>query len=84
MWWRPVWMNPSAARHGSWNGRFVNLFDSELRVRDQVTLDSGSRQFLLDLDAAHSRKPHLLASACRAVPGAENRQADEFHGRGRC
>ena len=53
------------------NGRFVNLFDSELRVRDQVTLDSGSRQFLLDLDVAHSRKPHLLASACRAVPGTE-------------
>ena len=53
------------------NGRFVNLFDSELRVLDQVTLASGSRQFLLDLDVAHSRKPHLLASACRAVPGTE-------------
>ena len=60
------------------NGRFVNLFDSELRVRDQVTLDSGSRQFLLDLDAAHSRKPHLLASACRAVPGAETGKQMSF------
>ncbi len=49
------------------NGRFVNLFDSELRVLNQVTISSGSRQFLLDLDVAHRRQPHLLAAACKAL-----------------
>jgi predicted alpha-1,6-mannanase (GH76 family) len=48
-------------------GRFVNLFDPELRVRGEVTLESGSRQFLLDLDAARKSQPRLLASACKAL-----------------
>ena len=50
------------------NGRFVNLFDAELRVQNKVALASGTRQFLLDLDAAHNGKTHLLASACKALP----------------
>jgi predicted alpha-1,6-mannanase (GH76 family) len=49
-------------------GRFVNLFDPELRVRTEITLAGGSRQFLLDLNAASTRQPHLLASACKALP----------------
>lgn len=48
-------------------GRFVNLFDPELRVRTEVSLKPGSRFFLLDLDEARERKPHLLASACKAL-----------------
>lgn len=48
-------------------GRFVNLFDPELAVRREVTLTPGSRQFLLDLDAASAPQPHLLASACKAL-----------------
>ena len=55
------------------NGRFVNLFDSELQVRTNVTIDPGSRQFLLDLDAARTGKPHVLASACKALPNEETR-----------
>jgi predicted alpha-1,6-mannanase (GH76 family) len=54
-------------------GRFVNLFDPELRVRHEVLLEAGSRQFLLDLDAASTSRPHLLASACKALPKPETR-----------
>ncbi|MDB6018099.1 MAG: hypothetical protein JWR19_2588 [Pedosphaera sp.] len=49
-------------------GHFVNLFDSELRVQTRVTIEPGSRQFLLDLDVAHTGRTHLLASACKALP----------------
>jgi hypothetical protein len=49
-------------------GRFINLFDSELRVRQEVTLTPGSRFFLLDLDAAQPREATVLASACKALP----------------
>ena len=51
------------------HGRFVNLFDSELRVLTDVSIVPGSRWFLLDLDAARAGRPHLLASACKAIPG---------------
>ena len=49
-------------------GRFVNLFDPELRVRDRVTLAPASRFFLLDLQTPRSRRPQVLASACKALP----------------
>jgi hypothetical protein len=49
-------------------GRFVNLFDPELRVQRNVTLNPGARVFLLDLDAVSSRQPRLLASAAKALP----------------
>ena len=49
-------------------GRFVNLFDPELRVRNEVALTPGSRWFLLDLDAARRRAPHVLLSAGKALP----------------
>jgi len=52
-------------------GRFVNLFDAELQVRTKVRIEPGSRQFLLDLDEAHARAPHLLASACKALAKEE-------------
>ena len=48
-------------------GRFVNLFDAELQVVNDVSIVPGSRWFLLDLDAAQTGKTHLLASACRSV-----------------
>lgn len=50
------------------HGRFVDLFDAELRVRDRVALAPGSRFFLLDLDAARRRAPAVLASACKPLP----------------
>jgi hypothetical protein len=49
-------------------GRFINLFDPELRVRDSVALAPASRYFLLDLDAARLSEPQVLASACKALP----------------
>ncbi len=53
------------------HGRFVNLFDSELRVQSDISIAPGSRWFLLDLDAARNGRPHLLASACKASPKAQ-------------
>jgi hypothetical protein len=49
------------------NGRFVNLFDPELKVQTAVALKPGARVFLLDLDARKSAGPTLLASACKAL-----------------
>jgi hypothetical protein len=49
-------------------GRFVNLFDSELAVRTNVTLVPASRFFLLDLDRAGGDAPRVLASACKLLP----------------
>jgi hypothetical protein len=57
-------------------GRLVNLFDPELRVQQAVTLEPGSRFFLVDLDAVRSRQPQVIASACKALPG--NRGAQSF------
>jgi hypothetical protein len=49
-------------------GRFVNLFDPELKTRTSVVLTPGSRFLLLDLDVRKSESPRLLASACKALP----------------
>ena len=59
-------------------GRFVNLFDSELRVQNDVSIAPGSRWFLLDLDAARTNRPHLLASACKALPSGRTRDQISF------
>jgi hypothetical protein len=52
----------------SLQGRFINLFDSELRLRREVALSPGSRYVLLDIDAPEVAGRALLAAACRAVP----------------
>ena len=49
-------------------GRFVNLFDPELRVQRRVTLAPAARLFLLDLEAAELKTTRVLASACKALP----------------
>jgi hypothetical protein len=54
------------------HGHFVNLFNSELRVRNQIRIEPGSRHFLLDLDAAAASTRHLLASACKALAKEES------------
>jgi len=51
----------------SLQGRFVNLFDPELKVQRSIKLSPGARIFLLDLDALKLGKPRLLASGCRAL-----------------
>jgi hypothetical protein len=48
-------------------GRFVNLFDPELRVLRHIEIQPGARLFLLDLDAAARQDGILLASACKAI-----------------
>ena len=60
------------------HGRFVNLFDSELRVLTDVAIAPGTRWFLLDLNDAHTGKPHLLASACKALPKSAGGQQISF------
>ena len=60
-----------AAKPHELHGRFVNLFDAELRLLDNISVVPGSRWFLLDLDAACNGKTHLLASACKALVESE-------------
>ncbi len=60
------------------HGRFVNLFDSELRVLTDISITPGSRWFLLDLNDGRTGKPHLLASACKALPKASSRDQVSF------
>jgi hypothetical protein len=49
-------------------GRWVNLFDPELRVQGSVALAAGCRVFLLDLNKAQGGPARILASACKTVP----------------
>ncbi len=60
------------------HGRFVNLFDSELRVQNDIAINPGTRWFLLDLAAARTGRPHLLASACKAVAKGQTRHQISF------
>ncbi len=55
------------AKSPNLKGRFVNLFDSELNLKKEITLDAGTRMFLLDLDRVEGKAPRLLASACKAL-----------------
>jgi hypothetical protein len=48
-------------------GKFVNLFNPELKVLGAVSLEPGSRMLLLDLDSVRDKSPRLLASACKAL-----------------
>jgi len=54
-------------------GRYVNLFDAGLRVESKITISPGARYFLLDLDAARTGHPHLLASGCKALLETQSR-----------
>jgi len=58
-------------------GRFVNLFDSELRVQRRVTVSPAARIFLRDLDDVASRETRVLASGCKVIPTKENTYAVE-------
>ncbi len=54
------------------SGKFVNLFDPELRTQTTIQLEPGKRFFLRDLNAAANRKPQLLASAGRSLVTAQD------------
>jgi hypothetical protein len=47
------------------HGHFVDLFDSDFPVLDEITLSAGTRKLLFDLDSAHSAEPRVVAAACR-------------------
>jgi len=55
-------------------GRFVNLFDPDLRLSESVTLKPSSRLFLLDVDGSKGSGPCVLASACKSLPGKSTDQ----------
>jgi hypothetical protein len=59
-------------------GRFINLFDPALHVQNNIEISPGSRFFLIDLDLARTGKPHLLASACKALPKEQSRNQISF------
>ena len=55
-------------------GRFVNLFDSELRVVERISVKPGDRYLLRDLDFKRAARPAVLASACKALEtGRDNK-----------
>lgn len=46
-------------------GRFINLFDPDLPVLNQVTISSGARMLLFDLNAPQSGSSRIVAAAAR-------------------
>jgi hypothetical protein len=48
-------------------GKFVNLFDPELRVKTEVTLQPGSRYLLLDLEKTRGSATKVLAASCKII-----------------
>jgi len=48
-------------------GHFINLFDPELRVRDNIRIEPGDRLFLRDLDMKQKNEPELIASAGKTL-----------------
>jgi hypothetical protein len=57
-----------ASAAGQWakvlRGRFISLFDPELKVVGEVTLEAGKRALLVDLDKVGAG-PKVVAAACR-------------------
>ena len=46
-------------------GRYLNLFDPELAVLNDVAVEAGTRRLLLDLNGVNSTDFRVLAAACR-------------------
>ena len=46
-------------------GRYLNLFDPELAVLNDVAVEAGTRRLLLDLNVVNSTDFKVLAAACR-------------------
>src|SRR5262249_52872901 len=62
----------AAIRSRDLRGKFVNLFDSELKVQTNLTITAGSRYLLLDLEKIQSRNTAILAASCKIVQGKPN------------
>jgi hypothetical protein len=50
-------------------GKFINLFDSELKVQTKLTITPGSRYLLLDIEKLRGRETSVLAAACKVIEG---------------
>jgi len=59
-------------------GKFINLFDPELRVQDTIRIQPGERYFLRDLNATKGRGLQLLASAGKALAVASEGKSLAF------
>lgn len=59
-------------------GRFVNLFDPELRVQTEIEVKPGTRYFLRDLDQSRGRKPEVIAASGKALRRQTDRQTLTF------
>ena len=57
------------------NGSFVNLFDPNLTIQNEVTVNCGERAWLLDLDQVTAKAPTVLASSCR-IESLNNKEED--------
>jgi hypothetical protein len=60
---------------GGWKelqGKFINLFDPELKVQTKLTIGPGSRYLLLDLEKTRGRDTAVLAAACKIVQGKQS------------
>ncbi|HVV72589.1 MAG TPA: hypothetical protein VHI52_14000, partial [Verrucomicrobiae bacterium] len=56
------------------SGRLIDLFDSELRVQQSITLTPGSRFVLLDLNRVKAPRPRVLASACKTLVARQDKR----------
>lgn len=60
-------------------GRYVNLFDPDLGVRESPAVEPGDRLFLVDLDRLPRRGVRVVASSMKALPrdgeGSHSRHA---------
>jgi hypothetical protein len=56
------------------HGRFVDLFDPGLRMRNDLILEPGRRCFAIDLEAAPRGDTRVIAAACKALPMKRDRK----------
>lgn len=59
-------------------GRFIDLFDPELRSQTRVALEPGRRVLLLDLAHVPASPPRVLAAACKTFQTTN--EPNQFHG----
>ncbi|MFH1740747.1 MAG: hypothetical protein ABIH23_17195, partial [bacterium] len=63
-------------------GRFIDLFDPEMGILNEVTLQPGSRGFYLDLDRVSDEPPTVLATANRLEWSRSDVETFEFLAKG--
>ena len=64
------------------HGRFIDLFDAQLPVRNEITLSPGKRALLFDLDAINPTRAQVVAAACPVSHIRFENDALEFNAEG--